>query len=441
MILVYCPKITNRLKYVLGSIFDSLLGQEWDLTHNADVFAGFQGPKINYSLKPVSDKEVFIKQSGFLEKRGFQPFEPGIKWKGKTPLLFENKEADCHLGFDLFAAVFFLLSRYEEYAAKDTDQHKRFKAENSFAFKNGFLEKPVVNHYAIMLGKKLQSAFPGLTIKTGEYSFVPTYDIDIAYAYKGRGFLRTIGGSLASLLKFNIKDLNLRFQVLRGKAPDPFDTYDLQLNWHKKYSLKAFYFFLCSDYGPWDKNINTSSSTFFKLVKKISDYAYTGIHPSYGSNNDPHRLSLEVAKLSKVLNREIRFSRQHFLKMEFPETYRNLIKNNIDHDFTMGYASQPGFRASIASPFFFYDLPREEITHLKILPFAVMDGTLRDYLGLSPGEAIERIAKLIQEVKAVNGTFMSLWHNDSLSEYGNWQGWRVVYESLLEQASPKSEKS
>jgi hypothetical protein len=438
MILVYCPKITNRLKYALGSIFDSLLGQEWDLTLNADVFAGFQGAKINYSLRPVSDKEVFIRQSMFLEKRGLLPIEPSIKWKGKIPLLFANHEAGCHLGFDVFAAVFFLLSRYEEYAPENTDNHQRFKAENSFAFKNGFLEIPVVNHYALLLREKLLSAFPALIIKTGEYSFVPTYDIDIAYAYKGRGFLRTMGASLASLVKFNLKDLKKRYQVLGGQISDPFDTYDLQLNWHKKYRLKAFYFFLCGDYGPWDKNIQASSTTFIKLVKKISDYAYTGIHPSYVSNNDSLRLSSEVARLSKVLNREIRFSRQHFLKMKLPETYRNLIKNNIDHDFTMGYASQPGFRASIASPFYFYDLPREEITHLKILPFAVMDGTLKDYLGLTPQEANHRIAKLINETKMVNGTFMSLWHNDSLSEYGDWQGWRVVYESLLQQASSNS---
>jgi len=441
MILVYCPKITNRLKYALGSIFDSLLGQEWDLTINADVFAGFQGAKINYSLKPVSDKEIFIRQSKFLEKRGFQPIEPSIKWKGKIPLLFANQEAGCHLGFDVFAAVFFLLSRYEEYAPGNTDNHQRFKAENSFAFKNGFLEIPVVNHYALLLREKLLSEFPALNIKTGEYSFVPTYDIDVAYAYKGRGFLRTVGASLAAAVKFNFNDLKQRYKVLSGQISDPFDTYDLQLNWHKKYRLKAFYFFLCGDYGPWDKNIQATSTTFNKLVKKISDYAYTGIHPSYVSNGDALRLASEVARLSKVLNREIRFSRQHFLKMKLPETYRNLIQNNIDHDFTMGYASQPGFRASIASPFYFYDLPREEITHLKILPFAVMDGTLRDYLGLTPQEANQRIAKLINETKMVNGTFMSLWHNDSLSEYGNWQGWRTVYENLLQEAAPNSQKA
>jgi hypothetical protein len=211
--------------------------------------------------------------------------------------------------------------------------------------------------------------------------------------------------------------------------------------WHKKYHLKAYYFFLCGEYGPFDRNISVFSTVFQSLVKKMGDYAYIGIHPSYATGENPERLSTEVARLSKILNREIRFSRQHFLKMDMPGTYRNLIRKNIDHDFSMGYATQPGFRASVATPFYFYDLGREEITSLKVFPFAVMDGTLRDYLGLSQEEAVKRIEKLIDAVKKVNGTFMSLWHNDSLCECQRWEGWRFVYEQLLQLATSKSERS
>jgi hypothetical protein len=73
----------------------------------------------------------------------------------------------------------------------------------------------------------------------------------------------------------------------------------------------------------------------------------------------------------------------------------------------------------------------EEETKLRIHPFAVMDGTLRDYMMLSAEEAVVEIKKLIKEVKAVNGTFISLWHNESLSNQLRWTGWQKVYEELL----------
>jgi hypothetical protein len=134
------------------------------------------------------------------------------------------------------------------------------------------------------------------------------------------------------------------------------------------------------------------------------------------------------------LNRDITKSRQHFLKLDLPTTYRNLINLDIRDDYTMGYALLPGFRASICDPFPFYDLDLESETKLIIHPFTVMDGTLRDYMNLGIEEAISSIHKLIDEVKAVEGTFISLWHNESLSDQQRWKGWRNVYESMIRYA-------
>jgi hypothetical protein len=65
-----------------------------------------------------------------------------------------------------------------------------------------------------------------------------------------------------------------------------------------------------------------------------------------------------------------------------------------------------------------------------------MEGTLRDYMGVTPEKAIEIIELLVEEVKAVNGTFISLWHNESLSELKRWKGWRNVYEEMIKLALP-----
>jgi hypothetical protein len=121
--------------------------------------------------------------------------------------------------------------------------------------------------------------------------------------------------------------------------------------------------------------------------------------------------------------------------LKLPETYRRLIELDITDDYTMGYAYRVGFRASICTPFYFYDLDNEQITGLKIHPFAVMDATLKYYMKVQPEQAMSYISPLIKEVKKVNGDFISLWHNESLSENKIWAGWKNIYEQMAEEAS------
>ena len=65
-------------------------------------------------------------------------------------------------------------------------------------------------------------------------------------------------------------------------------------------------------------------------------------------------------------------------------------------------------------------------------PFQTMDVTLKNYLHLNPQEAWHLIEELMIEVKSVNGTYICLWHNESLNDSGQWLGWRKVFEQILE---------
>jgi hypothetical protein len=170
------------------------------------------------------------------------------------------------------------------------------------------------------------------------------------------------------------------------------------------------------------------------LVKNISGYSEIGIHPSYYSNKNPEKINIEKSRLEQILNKNITKSRQHFLKLKFPETYRNLIKAGITDDYSMGYASQAGFRAGICSPFYFYDLKNEEQTNLKIHPFAFMDSMFVDYLKLNPTQTIDCVKPLIEEVKSVNGILMSIWHNYLMS---NKKDYLKMFEEIVNLANPK----
>ncbi len=439
MILVYSPKITSRIEYVCDLLLGNLLASQWQLTDNIESFRLHDGPMICYD-KVLSDTgALHIPAQGFLAERGVRNFQPAIRWPDDLPQLFPQP-GENDTGFDLFAASFYLVSRYEEYLPHKKDAFGRFEAAVSFAFKNNFLQLPVVNHYALILKKKLQQKFPAYTPQEPAFSFIPTYDIDVAFAYKGRGMLRSVLGMVRSLWEGKPKAIADRLMVLAHKQDDPFDTYDYQLSLSKESGIRAFYFFLCGDYGHYDKNIAFYSRSFFHVIKKLSDYAYIGLHPSFASNEEPGLLSMEAERLSNILNEDIKFSRQHYLKLSTPQTYQNLLKANITHDFSMGYASQPGFRAGICSPFFFYDLESESTTPLKVIPLAVMDGTFLHYLKSSSNDSFNIIERIISRTERVGGTFVSLWHNDTLRRCDENEAWIALYEKVFRLAASKHKK-
>jgi hypothetical protein len=107
----------------------------------------------------------------------------------------------------------------------------------------------------------------------------------------------------------------------------------------REYDLQPLYFILIANYGEYDKNLPVNNLKFQQLIKSLSDYAEVGIHPSFGSSTSYKLLTSEIERLSRILNREIVISRQHFLRLDFPITYRNLIQADITDDYTMGYAS------------------------------------------------------------------------------------------------------
>ena len=63
-----------------------------------------------------------------------------------------------------------------------------------------------------------------------------------------------------------------------------------------------------------------------------------------------------------------------------------------------------------------------------------MDVSLNNYLKLSSDEAFGQIKRLMLEIERYGGTFISLWHNESLNDKGHWKGWKVVFTEMTKLA-------
>ncbi len=416
-LLVYSPKITSRLRYIFNLVFRDVLLINPDFTSNPEEFINYGGHKISYGEFPLKD-ELFFKSSSFLFENRIQPASCDYK----------------NLSADFFSLAFFLVSRYEEYLPFKPDSNGRFDPRDSMAFKKNFLQKPTVNIGALKIKEEISKKFPDFIFPDFKFRFIPTIDIDNAYAYCEKGFVRTFGAYTRSLLKADFTDIAERTNVLVGKKRDPYDVFDYLITLQKEKGFNPIFFILLADYGMNDKNVPHTSKKFQSLLKGISDYAEVGIHPSYNSSQNKELLKTEVSRLSGILNKEITKSRQHFLKLSLPETYRNLLQLGITDDFTMGYASEQGFRAGICTPYFFYDLLNEAETALKIHPFCLMEGTFKYYKRIPAHKALDEMKPIVDEVKNVHGTLYTLWHNEFFSNEEEFKGWRKVFEELVDYA-------
>lgn len=429
MLLIYASEITNRFRYITELILTELYGLTIRFTGSPDDFIRFQGPKINYSTEDL-ETGLFIYASELL-------FEKNVSYKELTattfqgmPIFYERPVTVQGFPFDIFAASFYLVSRYEEYLNVPKDKYGRFSPSDSLAYRFRFLDQPMVNIWAEFLIEQLRQSYPGLKTCQPPFRFIPTIDIDHAYAFKCRTIMRSLGGIGRSVSRGRPGEVMERIKVLTGQISDPYDTYAYIRQIHTSWEHLPVFFVLFADYGGNDNNVSISHATFKNLMKELAGFAEMGIHPSLSSNKYPRRLEKELLRMNQVTGKKIIRSRQHFLKFSFPKTFQQLSHLGIQHDFSMGYASLPGFRASIAHPFRFFDLTLNQSFPLLIHPVSLMDVTFRDYQRHHREESLRRMKQIIDQIRNCQGEFVSLWHNESLSDRGRWKAWREVYEKM-----------
>jgi len=428
MLLVYTHKISPRLNYVFKHICTRVLGIDVTFTTKVEKFIAHDSIKMSYTKQALGN-EFFVKSNELLFEQGLNDIEINVMDWGHSKCFFFNGDKSF-IPFDIFAASFYLLSRYEEYLPHVKDEFGRFTASESIAYKHKFLHQPVVDIWAYKFKEALQKQFPDFEFPTKTYSIKPIIDVPNPYRYKLSGIMRTIGGTLKDVFKFKFKSLYTRFMVLMHFSHDPHDTFKYVINKQKQSKFRFSFFFLLGEYSTYDKGANVNNKSFISLIKHVGDYSNVGLKISYFAIDDADILKKEKTKIEDIINKPLRASRQSFSKLNLPETYRNLIELNIKEDYTMGYVNEIGFRAGSCTPFLFYDLDYEIQTPLKICPYHVMDFALLKHKSLLDKKRV--LNNIINEVKQVNGQFVSVFHNYTLSYSDRWSGFKDLFNIILE---------
>lgn len=427
--LFYSEHNSPRLAYILDLVGNEIFNEPIRLVTDKETFISERGAKLNYSEERFSPEEFYIQNHTLL-------FESDIQEQTIFTFEFLGKSAFFQTNgdwpFDIFSAVFYLVTRYEEYLSFKADKYGRFPFQSSLAFRENFLDSPLVNCWLEDFKTALRKKFPKLIFRLKDFKFIPSYDIDIAYSYKYKGLKRNLGGFARDFLNGKWSYLLDRWDVLFHDKKDPYDTYEWLDSLHLYCRTRAYYFFLLSKIQKGvDKNISPEREELQSLISYHAMGYTVGIHPSWQSGDEEAILMEEVDQLAAITDTPVKYSRQHYIRMSLPKTYRKLIDVGIEKDFSMGYGSANGFRASIASSFYWYDLEAEKKTNLMLFPFCFMDASSFYETKLSPEVALAELLGYYRRIKQVNGLMITIWHNNFFGTDPQFTGWKQVYEVFL----------
>lgn len=430
---VHIQRPTPRARYAIAQVLERMLG--WSVAWHDDLtrLQDAPGPQLTYGPQDIPGAWR-IAPAGLLDETGVRPLDPAVQRHHDLPVLFPVK--DGALPYDPFAAAFFLLTRYEEVVGVDHDVHGRPLTGLMHGARHDYFHRPVVDEWALQLAAAWKQADPRVPLPQRRYRQVVTVDLDNGFMYRGRALWRTLGAGARDLLRGRMDLVAERRRVLAGAQPDPFDIYaDLksELAPHANWTI---FFVLAAPRGPHDHAVPITFPPYTERLKELGTWAEVGLHPSYDTSWEYGIIQRERDGLALAIGAPITSSRQHFLRMRVPETYRELVEVGITADHTMGLHDTGGFRAGTCTPYQWYDLKREEPVALTVHPFAMMDNTLREKLKLTPEEAVARTLPLIEAVRRVNGTFIGLWHESFLSDHGASKGWRGAILRIIQAARP-----
>ena len=297
-------------------------------------------------------------------------------------------------GDDLFGTAFFLLTRYEELALADRDEHDRFPAEAT----RSDLDRAQVDDCAEALLQALRTVAPRLEPRRRPFRVVPSHDVD---------YPRLTPHLRLSFLRHG--------NLWAARPTDPFDTFDRLMDASERRGLRAAFYFL-ADAAPY----SLEERGIRALLEKIHVRGHEiGLHGSYATFRDPAKLKAELELLVRVcaeegIEQDEWGGRQHFLRWECPTTWQAYEEAGLAYDTTLGYSARPGFRTGTCHEYPVYDLRARRELRLRERPLVLMDTPTLDRLELPDGELERLIGRLRDECRRVHGDFTVLWHNNWL---------------------------
>jgi hypothetical protein len=335
---------------------------------------------------------------------------------------------------DVLGAIFYFISRYEEWDWYVPDTHQRYPSEANTLV--GHEQLPVVD---LMLYYLLVSL--GIEPNASEQPLIVSHDLDYLEKYpsvfkkiKRLGHTLFIQRSVPIFLK-TLGQLFLGF--------DPYINLE-RLFLKDSESEKYLFLMVGGKVAGLEGHYAVQNPKVSSILKLAKERNYKiGIHPSYNTYSDAELYKKEVQVFEQTLKEKAKYNRQHFLRWRFPQTANNMEEAGVMHDFTLGFNDRIGFRCGTSFPFQLYNFEKERAYNFTSHPVVIMDVALLRQAGYNPNDtsthkssvkrAMEIIIHFKKRLKQMPCSYkMSInFHNSTfdsaaIDEKGLWQ----LYEQL-----------
>ncbi len=360
-----------------------------------------------------------------------------------TPSLraWDESPSGIRLAVDVFGSAFWLLTRYEEMVSPERDNHGRFPAGASLATKEQFVGRPLVDEYLDLLWVAMRLLWPNLERRARAFRIRLTHDVDQPWAAWGRPLRAVARGVAGDLIRRHDPVLAARRvrALVDARADridrDPLSSFDFLMDTSERHGLRSqFYFMAGTNRDDVEFRYRISDRPFAGVLRHIHDRGHDiGLHAGYATYRSMERMTEEFAALRDAC-RAAGFEqptwgvRQHFLRFAYPDTLRIHEAAGFEHDSTLAFAEEVGFRAGTCREYTLFDPVAGQRLRLCERPLVVMDTTLREYMHLGLAESAHRARSVVDTCRRHEGDAVLLFHNDGLAGDRS----RASYVELIE---------
>ena len=418
MILIYTHQLNARIRYVFTHFFETYTNNSIQITNVLETFIAHNGPKFSYTNQKLGN-EFFVQANALLFEQGVKEQDIKISRWQTTPVFF-SCDKESSIPYDIFAATFYMLARYEEHIPHLKDDMNRFYTSGSLAGKHKFANKPVVDIWARQFLDCFTEFFPEILVKPPTRRLQTILEVPEAFAYKSKSMLRTLVESGFDFFNLRFVKLFERFAVRLSFRPDPYDIYNSWIALHQKTNIPTKVMFMFAQPSAHDRNISIFKHRFLEKIKDVADYVSTSLLASNQSTYQPQLLQIEVNRLNEIIHHPLKDIRQYLVRLRFPTTY----------DHSLQFVDYLGYRAGTGFPFQFYNLSKEQRSNLFIHPVVAHEAILR--AKRSPRKA----RRLLEQCKTYNreyGTPLTLvLTNTIMDERMKNKAWKRMFTEFLE---------
>jgi len=372
-----------------------------------------------------------LPQAPIFSENPFSSEEDSIILYGDEFLSHSRNKIIC--GNDIFAASFFMLTRWEEFVIKDKDQFGRFPEEKSYVMIHNLNLRPIVNEYTEMLWRIFQYLGCKQKRKFRAYKLKITHDIDLFTKYStiGKSF-KTIAGDILVRKNLNLATQNFKnyLKIRLGKNKDPYNVFDFFMDVSEKHQLKSHFYFIPAKVDEKETTYSINNKNVIETIENIKKREHIiGYHASWNTFLNYSNFIDEIETLEKISGK-IEEGRQHYLRFQIPDTWQDWEKSGRREESTLGFSKNIGFRCGTCYLFPVFDILERKKLRLRENPLILMDTALKIVYS-NQNQMLKAITEIGQIVQKYNGNLVLLWHNNTINDY-DWENYEKFYKEMIQ---------